>query len=250
MRWKVMFLMALILTASVAVGEVKLIKLNHRSATEIKRCIEENFPTLTARGVLMVDLKSNSILLRVREPFVGEPSLSELEEMIKALDIPISPKEVEVILRLVIASKKEEQGETPEGISELISALQPIFKFRSYRLVFTSVLRCEEGSSASIKSAGYFISFRPMVSEDRIRLEDFRVSTSPFTPFERVSVSKITQASKIPSDEGKKRGVLLQGTISVKDGKTRVMGGISLDEGEVLMVVITARRIKEEVKQR
>jgi hypothetical protein len=241
MRWKAvaktaMFLMVLVLTASAVEGEVKVIKLNYRNASDIQRWFEENFRTLAIRRTLMIDSRSNSILLRVREPSSpGEPSTSEIEEMIKALDVPLN--EVEVILRLVVASKKGKQGETSEGISELMSALQPIFKFQSYKLVSTSVLNCEEGSSANVDSAGYSISLTPIVGKESIKLLEFQVSTTPPT---------VTSAlrSALGKEEPKEKRVYLRGTISVKDGKTKVMGGISLDEDKTLMVVVTARRIK------
>ncbi|MCD6506272.1 hypothetical protein J7M22_06565 [Candidatus Poribacteria bacterium] len=244
MRWErvtktAVFLMALILSVSAVAEEVKLIKLNYRSASEIRKWFDENFPTLTAKKALMVDSKSNSILLRVKKPSPGEPNTSEIEEMIKALDIPLS--EVEVILRLVVASKKEGHGETPQEISELVSALQPIFKFRSYRVISTSVLSCEEGSPASIDSAGYSISFIPRVGKESIKLEEFQVFTTPPTTSEQLRAA----LGKKKPKEGR---VYLRGTTSIRDGKTRVIGigGISLDGDKTLMVVITVRRIKLE----
>ena len=110
-------------------------------------------------------------------------NLVEIEKILKAFDIP--PKNIEVIIKLIKASKTEEKGsddpaQIKDEIKTVSSKLRSILKFTDYELLGSGIIPATEGEEASVLIADNFqISFKVGFLHEGsgiIRLEGFTIS--------------------------------------------------------------------------
>jgi hypothetical protein len=172
-------------------------------------------PFLSSRG---------SILIKPEEKIIEISDYPEnllmVEKTIKEYDIP--PRDIEMKLSFIFASRDRDNGRTPSTIKEVAAKLSSFLAYRSFRLAEDIELTALEGKSFRSRGRGFHLTFYPEVEANRV------VKLKNFTLF---------QVKRLPNGRfAYKR--LFRGTINIERDTPVILGLLKDEKSEQALFIL------------
>ncbi len=161
--------------------------------------------------------------------------MTSVEEAIKRLDVPAAaPKDIELIVYLVVASEQASGGgELPAELQPVAGELKKIFSYKSFRLLDSVLLRTQPGNMANdrgtIASGG----------DTRTMSYTFQVQPSAVTDDPNGRLIRLDNLNL--SVEGGDHNAGIHTEITVREGQRVVVGKSNIGSGGSLILVVSAK---------
>ena len=162
-------------------------------------------------------------------------AMAAVEDAIKRLDVPAAePKDVELIVHLVVASEQASAGAgVPSDLEPVVDELKKIFSYKSFHLLDSIVLRTQPGNKASADG---------VIGDSRTPYR-FEVQPSNVTegPQGRlIRLDNLFLNLHMPGD----RNAGIHTEITVREGQRAVVGKSNMGIDQSLILVVTAKVVE------
>jgi len=198
--------------------ETRVYNIKFKDARELMKILASKF-----EGRFLVDDKANAIIV------TSEPSnLKAMEKLIKKTDADfLPPRQIEVQIKMILASREETEPEISPGIENIGKQLQKLFKFTRYELIDMVTIRGEDRGKSQVNSEGrYKIDIEPRLMGKDLGIIRLRIKLWKNVP----------------------PPVNFQTILNIKNGGTVIIGGSTVASVDrALIIAVSARTLDAEM---
>jgi len=183
--------------------------------------------------------------LRVIAVNGSREAVTAVEDAIKRLDVPPpSAKNIELIAFLLMASEQASGQSVPPDLDSVILQLKSIFKYQSFRLLDTLVVRCRDRGRGSVSAVA------PGGTQNFRTLYDFSFDSATITSDnsgKTIRIDRLKLGAKLPIMPSSESPLTYIDTgittdIDVREGQKVVVGKATIDGSDnALFLVLTAK---------